>query len=123
MDKSAHNQIKINIVKNEDIEVDEGIAPLIILLNSMPGVYTIYSCQGEEYTDRAEGYLNAYVWMFCADNESLELIRLAAMGTKHTIELKEYFLLNISFDAPIGIKEFYKHLKLSLEHIKEDEII
>lgn len=53
-------------INGTQVEVDEGIAPVVEWLNSLPDVFTLFSCEG----DYANGYRKPYV-LFRTDAATL----------------------------------------------------
>jgi hypothetical protein len=43
--KPDHKQVTV-AVKGKSVQVDEGVSGLVLLMNSLPGIETYYSCQG-----------------------------------------------------------------------------
>jgi len=50
---SKHETIKLNL----PILVDKNIVNIVKLLNSINGIYTLHSCEGEERADHYTGYV------------------------------------------------------------------
>lgn len=44
----GHASVKVKLSSGESVEVDKGIVDLIMLMNSIPGIETKGSCQGED---------------------------------------------------------------------------
>lgn len=60
---TKHEQVFLNTARGERIRCDKGIRPLIRLLNTVGGVHTIFSCQGNSGTHVSEVIKDGYVLM------------------------------------------------------------
>ena len=93
------------------VDVDAGIAPLVIALNELPGCRTFYSCSGHP---DSEGDTRAYVSFGAADEAQLDwLLSVIADREGVVVEIRRvgHCILRLPLDAVVAVAhDIARHL-------------
>lgn len=112
---NMHEEV-VCMIGDKSVKVDKGIWPILHWLNRLPGVRTLYSCQGEDSTEQ-----RPYVVFFCDHPHCLtEIIRALRSHWKCSNEngwFPQSVIIEIDFFYPDRLRYVLRWVNTS--HLKE----
>ena len=107
-------------VKLKEVDIDVGILPVVEWLNSFPGVFTRWSCQGYLKRDNNDWRNDPYIIFICDDPLALaEILRRTSRDAHCQVEFYEPMnglRYNLKFKNREHLRRFVRDMAKSLQN-------